>query len=456
MAADALPRGLGSPLAGILARAWFDGAALATLIGAYLPASRLWAAAGAAEGDLGRFAGEAGLPPLRGPRAAVARLALDSYGSAAVAAREATARWDEAFFGEARAAQPTLASLERARRLRNQRWMSRRLSFLPLLQGTRLSALRWDIPTPQAAEAAWGEILSDPASAYSPPPTRLRIQRSAALRDGPVNVTWVRFPSPAPWMGDTAMARVTEPEGQASLSVIVGDGLFAEAEYWGASTGQAARLARRGIRIVELTSPWHGFRMKTGRYGGEPFLATAPVGPLALLAAQVREAAALVRWCRSVDDAPVALTGTSMSSFVAQLVATYADRWPREARPDGVLLIVHHGRLSALMLDSRLSTGLGVHDAMARAGWNDGAVARWGAAGSPGARPGLAPERIVSVLGEADVVTPYGGGRDLADEWALPASNRFVLTGGHFSTALSLSLDRRPFERLRAVSQGRF
>jgi len=455
MAGDAFQASLGAPLAGVLARAWFDRAALGSLVRVYLPVSRLWAAAGAAVGDLDRFVAEAPIAPPRRPQADLIRLALARHAALATAARLATAGWQDAFFGPARPSQAVLAAQERARRLANRRWMGQRLAFLPFLRSLRGSALRFEVAPPRAAEALWSGVLDDPASGCAVAARQQAPERSAVLRAESARISWVRFPSPAPWMGDTATARVTEPVGRAALTVIAGDGLFAETGHWGVSVSQAARLAARGLRIVELDSPWHGSRMVPGRYGGEPFLATAPVGPLALLTAQARETAVLVRWCRALDGAPVALTGVSMGSFVAQLVASHAGAWPPDCRPDAVMLVVHHGRLADLMLGSRLSTGLGVHRALADAGWTDAAIARWGAAGSPSAEPGLAPERIVSVLGTADDVTPFAGGDDLARRWALPKANRFVLAGGHFSTALALAVERRPFERLCAIALGR-
>jgi len=51
----------------------------------------------------------------------------------------------------------------------------------------------------------------------------------------------------------------------------------------------------------------------------------------------------------------------------------------------------------------------------------------------------------------ADAVTPYEGGRALAQAWGVPPSNRFVRWQGHFSVSLGLYRDPAPLDRLVAV-----
>jgi hypothetical protein len=54
-------------------------------------------------------------------------------------------------------------------------------------------------------------------------------------------------------------------------------------------------------------------------------------------------------------------------------------------------------------------------------------------------------------LGEVDRVTAYKGGLALADEWGVPAENRFVRHRGHFSASLAIGEPEGPLERLVEV-----
>jgi len=67
--------------------------------------------------------------------------------------------------------------------------------------------------------------------------------------------------------------------------------------------------------------------------------------------------------------------------------------------------------------------------------------------------PVVPADRIVSVLGKADRITPVGGGLDLVQRWALPEQNRFVVRQGHFGAALGLVRDPAPLLRLKALLQ---
>jgi hypothetical protein len=224
-----------------------------------------------------------------------------------------------------------------------------------------------------------------------------------------------------------------------------------EGELWRASIGTAEALAASGLRAVELTSPWHGRRALPGWYGGEPFLGTAPLGPLRLFAAQAREAAIAIAWCRARWGGSVGLAGVSMGSFVAQLVASHAALWPAASRPDGVLLITHHGHLAEVLRDSALARGIGMQAVLAAAGWTEGALRPWAELADPTPNPAIPPERIISLLATGDVVTPFAGGRALADAWAIPAANRFLIGHGHFTAAVAIGRNHAPIARFREI-----
>jgi hypothetical protein len=54
-------------------------------------------------------------------------------------------------------------------------------------------------------------------------------------------------------------------------------------------------------------------------------------------------------------------------------------------------------------------------------------------------------------LGDVDTVTPYPGGRALAETWGIPAENLFVTHRGHFSASLGLCRDSGPLDRLCSI-----
>ena len=68
-------------------------------------------------------------------------------------------------------------------------------------------------------------------------------------------------------------------------------------------------------------------------------------------------------------SATVALAGISMTSFVAQQLASHCDRLPAEARPDAVMLISHSGNLERVTFGGELAALLGVGRALSAAGW---------------------------------------------------------------------------------------
>jgi hypothetical protein len=79
---------------------------------------------------------------------------------------------------------------------------------------------------------------------------------------------------------------------------------------------------------------------------------------------------------------------------------------------------------------------------------------RWAVLMDPQGPPAVPPDRIVSILGEVDRVTPVGGGLDLVRRWQVPAENSFVMRQGHFGTSLGLVRDDAPLRRLKTVLSG--
>jgi len=160
--------------------------------------------------------------------------------------------------------------------------------------------------------------------------------------------------------------------------------------------------------------------------------------------------AVLVGWARQ-RATRVAVAGISLGSLVCQLVASRSAAWPAAMRPDAALLIAHSGRLESVTFDGALTTGLGLGDAMARAGWTRAALDAWLPLLNPPDAAAIDPRRIVSVVGLADRIVPARDGEALCAAWGVPAENRFVSDQCHFSVPIHLYRQRAPLARLRAV-----
>lgn len=70
---------------------------------------------------------------------------------------------------------------------------------------------------------------------------------------------------------------------------------------------------------------------------------------------------------------------------------------------------------------------------------------------APGAAPPIPPDRIVSILGKRDRVTPFASGARLINSWRVPAENRFIWNRGHFSTLVTLMQNHAPLDRFRDI-----
>ena len=99
------------------------------------------------------------------------------------------------------------------------------------------------------------------------------------------------------------------------------------------------------------------------------------------------------------------------------------------------------------LLEGSLCRGAAFTDELARSGWRHEDLKPWLPLLQPSHPPVIAPDRIVVVLGAADDLMPYAGGRALVDRWRLPEGNVFVRRQGHFSVPLGLLAEPAPIER---------
>ena len=449
-----------SPLGALLARPWVDRAGLIGLRRWYFPLSRLWAAANAARDDIGCFGNEVGAPLSGFWPDPYLRSLLARNARVRNAAEAARAAWETAMFGAEERHGEHLRLLDHQRRVAATRHLMNRASFYPLLFARRSPLARWQIDKPDQVQRDLAPAIARPDSLYDVPIDAGAISVSQAVVKNGVREYWLRAPTPAARLrerpgSEILYARVVESaDATPHATLIFGSGLCLEFELLTLAMDPAAQLATLGWRVVEPISPYHGLRAMPGRYGGEPFFAAGPTSSIDLIAGQAIESALLVAWCRRRFGGRVALAGISMTSFVAQQVASRCHLWPADARPDAIMLISHSGRIEDVTFDGELAVALGLDRALAEAGWSRETLADLSRLVDPGETPALPPSHIVSVLGKTDRWVPYGAGLAMARRWKLPEPNIFRYPLGHLGMPVQLARDIAPFERLRQVLAG--
>jgi pimeloyl-ACP methyl ester carboxylesterase len=361
--------------------------------------------------------------------------------------RAAEAAWRNAFFGEADPGESALVEAERLRQEAAHQLMLTRFAFLPLRR--RLPAVRWEVASPQAVEAVHGTRLAGSEAAY-PAPAQPEIEVSRPVLSAYGREYWLRYPAPV--AGDTAWARVVEPEHVKNPPTLIFlHGIAMENEMWRGSTDMASELALQGIRVIKPEGPWHGRRRCAGWYGGEPAIGLGPKGFLDFFQYWIAEVSVLVAWAKARGGASVALGGVSLGALNAQRAAVAANYWPMNCRPDALMLVATSGAMMGVAHSGSLANAVNLAPQIEAAGWSAEELTRWLPLLEPQEAPVMAPERIVMVLGHADDVTPSAGGKALARRWQVPAANVFARHQGHFSVSLGMLRDRAPLERLKEI-----
>lgn len=448
---------LRSPLGLLFARPWFDRCALWLLRRWFFPLSRLWAAARLAEGSPDRFYEAVPLAPREREREKLMR-ALVRFESSRAAVNALEAEWARIFFGPDDHPADYRVAVESARRDRRNGYNSKRRHFRFLLRrGAEIPLVRRAVPAPEAVAEVYDPLLADPARAFAPPDPMPTIEVSRTVPGDTATHYWLRFPSPSARTGDTVYARVQEPEEAVDPpTLLFGHGVCVEYDHWHGLIDEVETLVEMGFRVVRPEAPWHGRRVLPGEYGGEHFIGTSPFGPLDLFTAGLREWSVLMDWCRRNTSGPVAMGGTSLGALMSQLAADRARDWPERLQPDALLLITHCGKHEDAVLRGRLGKIWGIRAEAERLGWTEAKLHEYLSLldPDPARAPVVPPEKIVSVLGSRDTVTPFDSGLALLDAWGVPAENCFVWRRGHFSVPLTLMRDKRPLERFRKIVAG--
>jgi len=448
---EMLTRALRGPVGGLIARPWFDQMALGTLAKWFFPLSRLWAAARAAGGSTTRFFDEAGVPP---GAIALRRLerTLERFEQTRHTVTQCEQRWEDLFFGPGEPPPSVLDQAERERlAIRNSYNALRRL-FGPFGLRRMVAPVKWDIPSPEFVEGVYGSAVADPEQMFGVSGQMPAVVESRRIAIGGATHHWIRFPSPAARMADTVIARVYEPHGVSDPpTLIFGHGICVEFDHWRVMVDEIAAMVALGIRVVRPEAPWHGRRVPDGRYGGETFIATAPIGALDLFTSATQEWAVLIDWCRRTTNGPVAIGGSSLGAMTAQLVADKAAYWPPALRPDAMFLVTHCGRIEDAVSEGSLARVWGIARETAAHGWTPALIARYEPLLDPLGTPVMKPENIVTILGRHDDVTPFSSGKALIERWGVPRENAFLWPRGHFSVPIGLMHDHSPLKRFRDV-----
>jgi len=442
---------LRTPFGGLVARPWFDQVALRFLAKWFFPLSRLWAAARAADGSVERYFAEAPMEPGSRLRSLLEpRLRRFEIARHDVVDREAV--WEDAFWGQNVLSAEALLEIEKERLYHRNSYNTLRRMFIPVRLGGLVTPVQWDTPTPAQVEALYGPLADNPEAAFRPPDPMPEIVTSRVIEHDTRREYWLRFSSPSARMDDQVIARVYEPKGVRNPpTIILGHGICVEFDHWRGLTDEALALAAMGNRVVRPEAPWHGRRVPPGRYGGEQFISTAPLGALDLFTSAVQEWAVLMHWCRQVTDGPVAIGGTSLGAMTAQLVADKSRHWPQHLHPDALLLITHCGRIEDAVVNGSLARVWGIAKRTESVGWTPEKIARYAPLIDTFGPPVMPPETIVSVLGAHDDVTPFDSGRALIDGWSVPEQNQFIWRCGHFSVPLAMLRDQAPLRRFSDI-----
>ena len=439
----------------VFGRPWLDPVASLALRRWFFPLSRLWAAAEIAQGSPEAYFDAVSGKARPNQRDRVIGV-LSRFERARVEAAAMDSAWHRAFFPAPGtdadgAGMAERVALEEARHEAAHRHNTMRRQFSFLLRAD-VPRIRHEVPDPADVATAYDAALVDARPFFAPPGSAPAIEQSRPVATTEGRDFWLRFASPSSRLSDQVYARVYEPAGVKNPpTLIFGHGICVEFDQWTGLIDEAAYLCGLGIRVIRPEAPWHGRRRPRGFYGGERMIAAFPAGSLDLFTGAVREWAVLADWARRTSSGPMAFGGSSLGALTAQLAASRAIDWPETLRPDALLLITHSEQLSQVAMEGELTRMWGSREAFEAKGWRPDRVAHYLRLVDPGAELAVRPEKIVTVLGKRDGVTPFASGAGLVDKWRVPEENRFIWDRGHFSVAATLLHDHAPLRRFREI-----
>ena len=447
---NGIRRFVAGPVGVVATWPWLDRLALAALKHIFFPSSRLWASAETAGLDSRLFCADLGLQLGKRQMRRLDRVLAQTAARRALAL-EVDEAWEAVFFGGREASPAARLELEVERRRVRHDYNSARALFrfllledVPLVKRRRVE--------PRDVEAIFGPAVDDPVDVFRPDPVPPEISRSQAIEINGARHYWLRFTSPYARLADQVYARVYEPIGLADPpTVILGHGIRVEFDQWNGLLDEASVLCAQGLRVVRCEAPYHGRRRPMGYFGGERVIADSPLSALDTFIGAVRERAVLIDWCRRHGAGPVAVGGSSLGAMMALLTAERSHDWPAALRPDGLIMITQCERPIEALLGGSVAKLFGAEQSKLAAGWNDTLLQRYLGILEPKRGPVMAPQRIVSVLGQYDTATPFASGRALLSRWQVPEQNTFVWPCGHFTVPIRMHRDPAPLRRFADV-----
>jgi pimeloyl-ACP methyl ester carboxylesterase len=416
----------------------------------FFPLSRLWAIARRAESSTQQFIEY--LPMDMAPRL-IGRLesALHKFEHARLKAFTTEHLWEDYFFGQEDVAEERLLIAEEMRLDHRTAYNMTRRFFMPWRKYVTTSVVL-EPQTPDKVAGIYGEGGENIEALFEPPVVMPEIEQSKSIPVPGGRDYWLRFSSSSSVMQDMVYARVHEPLGvENPPTLIFGHGICVEFDHYHNQIDEISELTRLGIRVVRPEAPWHGRRVIPGRFGGEQLLSTAPTGVFDFLSAQHQEWAVLMDWCRRTSKGKVAIGGSSLGAQSAKAIAMRARHWPKHLQPDALFLITHCTHIAEAALDGALSDIWNLSSGLREHGWNKDLSRYWLQKLEPDCLPVMPPENIISVMGKADIITPWASGSQHMQQWDIPAENNFTYQRGHFTVPVGLVRDQAPLIRLRDI-----
>ena len=428
---------------------WFDPVSSWALRRLLVPASLLWAAAEQAGTSVDHFYDAAQLPRRSANEKKLAEALVQTAAARAVAQRK-EAEWQKAFFGDSTVGPDARRALEEERYAASHAYNLARRHFGFMLRNDP-PRIKSQTQSPEEIAAVYGTQferlkLDGIASGNAEVEVSKPIERTAGVD------YWLRFQSPSALLGDTVYARVLEPRGvENPPTIIFGHGICIEFDHWRGLIDEARTLRAEGFRVIRPVAPWHGRRRSLGSFGGQPMMTRIPGGMFDAFTGAAQEWAVIANWVRQRSDAPLAYGGTSLGALIAQFAAEKIGERNERLRADGLFLITHSGRMTDATFNGDMAGLLGVDLNAEQHGWSRERIEAGLGLLDPALLPAVKPERIVTVLGKRDRITPYASGLSLIDSWGVPDENRFVWDRGHFSMPLTMIRNPAPVARFREV-----
>jgi pimeloyl-ACP methyl ester carboxylesterase len=428
---------------------WFDPVSSWALRRLFVPSSLLWAAAEEAGTSTARFYDAAHLP---GGSVNERKLteALSQVAAARANAEAKEAAWQRVFFGPDELDGEGRRALESDRYAASHAYNLTRRHFGFMLRSDP-PKMRPATQSQEEVAAIYGANFEKLDSDFTSR-SAVAIEQSKKIERAAGVDYWLRFQSPSQLLGDTVYARVLEPHGvENPPTIIFGHGICIEFDHWRGLIDEARTLRAEGFRVIRPVAPWHGRRRPLGSFGGQPLMARIPGGLFDAFTGAAQEWAVLAEWARRTSSGPLAYGGTSLGALIAQFAAEKIGTQNERLRPDGLFLITHSGRMTDATFQGDMAGILGVTLAAQLNGWSRERIEQGLGLLDPGRLPAVKPEKIVTVLGRRDRITPFASGLSLIDSWGVPDENRFVWDRGHFSMPLTMIRNPAPVARFREV-----